>query len=205
MLKILQLVESYVFRRAVCGVSTPVMNKVFAALMNEVDKNNYLESLNNAFLGMDTNKRYPTDIEFKEAFIHKDVYNNFKRRDYLFLKLENYERSKEPIKSSDYTIEHVMPQKLTEAWQQELGKDFQRIHQRWLHKIGNLTLTNHNSEYGNRTFKKKRDMPKKGLRFSRFHLNQDFINTEQWNEEAIIARAEELAEKACKIWIYPGN
>ena len=73
-----------------------VMNKVFASLMNEVDKNNYLESLNNAFLDMDTNKRYPTDIEFKEAFIHKDVYN-FNRRDYLFLKLENYERSKEPI------------------------------------------------------------------------------------------------------------
>ena len=200
-INILRLIESYVFRRAVCGVSTPVINKLFAELMSKVDKSNYLESLNDAFLGMDTNKRYPPDSEFKAAFIHKDVYNNFKRRDYLFLKLENYERSKEPIKFSDYTIEHIMPQKLTEPWKQELGKDFQRIHEVWLHKIGNLTLTGHNSEYGNRTFKEKRDMPKKGLRFSRFHLNQDFANTEQWNEEAIIARAEKLAERACEIWI----
>ena len=199
-IKILQLVESYVFRRAICGMSARVMNKLFASLMNEVDKNNYLESLNNAFLGMAPNKRYPTDIEFKEAFIHKDVYT-FKKQDYLFLKLENYERSKEPIKSSDYTVEHIMPQKLTEPWKQELGEEFQRIHEVWLHKIGNLTLTAHNSEYGNRTFKEKRDMDKKGLRFSRFHLNRSFANTEQWNEDTIITRAKELAEKACKIWI----
>ena len=139
-IKILQLVESYVFRRSICDVSTAVMNKLFAALMNEVDKNNYLDSLNNAFLAMRTYRRYPTDSEFKEAFINKDVYN-FTRRNYLLRKLENYERSREPIEVSGYTIEHVMPQKLTEAWQQELGKDFQRIHEVWLHKIGNLTLT----------------------------------------------------------------
>ena len=203
-IKILQLVESYVFRRAVCGLSMSVMNKLFAALMSEVDKDNYLESLNNAFLGMDPNKRYPTDIEFKEAFIHKDVYN-FTKRNYLLRKLENHGRSKEPIRVSDYTVEHVMPQKLTEAWQRELGKDFQRIHEVWLHKIGNLTLTGYNPEYSNRTFKEKRNMDKKGLRFSPLHLNQSFANMEQWNEDAIIARAEELAEQAGKIWIYPDD
>ena len=201
-IKILRLVESYVFRRAVCGLSTST--KLFAALMNQVDKNNYLESLNNAFLGMDTNKRYPPDSEFKKAFINKDVYN-FTRRNYLLRKLENYERSKEPIMITDYTVEHVMPRKLTEAWQEELGKDFQRIHEVWLHKIGNLTLTGYNPEYSNRPFKEKRDMSEKGLRYSRFHLNKSFANTEQWDEDAIIARAEELAEKACKIWIYPDD
>ena len=203
-IKILRLVESYVFRRSVCDVSTSVMNKLFAALMNEVDKNNYLESLNNAFLDMRTYKRYPTDTEFKEAFIDKNVYN-FTRRDYLLRKLENHERSREPIEVPDYTVEHVMPQNLTASWQQELGKDFQRIHQRWLHKIGNLTLTGYNPEYSNRPFKEKRDMPKKGLRFSPLHLNQSFASTKQWNEDAIIARAEKLAEKACKIWIYPSD
>ena len=199
-IKILQLVESYVLRRAICGMSARVMNKLFASLMNEVDENNYLESLNNAFLGMGTNKRYPTDIEFKEAFIHKDVYTS-NRPDYLLRKLENYERSKEPIEISDYTVEHIMPQNLTEAWQQELGEDFQQIHQKWLHRIGNLTLTGYNSEYSNRPFKKKRDLPNIGLRHSPLHLNQGFANTEQWNEAAMIARAEELAEKACKIWV----
>ena len=203
-IKILRLVESYVFRRSICDISTSVMNKMFATLMNEINKDNYLESLNNAFLDMRTYKRYPTDTEFKAAFINKDVYN-FTRRDYLLRKLENYGRSKEPIEVPDYTIEHVMPQTLTEAWQRELGEDFRGIHQRWLHKIGNLTLTGYNPEYSNLTFKKKRDMPEKGLRFSPLHLNQSFADTEQWNEDAIIARAEELAEKACKIWIYPDN
>ena len=202
-IKILQLVESYIFRRAVCNMSPNPMNKMFAELMNEVDKNSYLESLNNAFLGMDTNKRYPTDTEFKVAFIHKDVYN-FNRRDYLLRKLENCERSKALTNFSGYTVEHIMPQNLTEAWKQELGEDFRRIHQRWLHRIGNLTLTGYNSEYGNRSFKEKRDMKKKGLRYSPLHLNQGFADTEQWNEEAIIARAEKLTEKAVKIWIYPG-
>ena len=199
-IKILRIVESYVFRRAVCGVSTVVMNKVFASLMNEVDKDNYLESLNDAFLGMDTNKRYPKDLEFKETFIHKDVYNFKNKRDYLLDKLENHER-KEPIEVSDYTIEHIMPQNLTEQWKRELGTDFQQIHQRWLHKIGNLTLTGYNREYSNHTFKEKRDLRNIGLRYSPLHLNQSFANTEEWNESAIIDRAKELAEKACKIWI----
>lgn len=200
-IKILRLVESYIFRRAVCNVSPFTMNKMFAELMNEVDKNNYLESLNNAFLGMDTNKRYPKDSEFKEAFIHKDVYNFKNKRDYLLHKLENCGRSQESINFSNYTIEHVMPQNLTKVWQQELGENFRRIHQKWLHRIGNLTLTRYNSEYGNRPFKEKRDMPKKGLRYSCLHLNQSFRCTEQWSEVAIITRAEKLAEKACRIWI----
>ena len=200
--KILRLVESYVFRRAVCGLSTSA--KLFAALMSEVDKNNYLKSLNNAFLSTNTNKRYPKDSEFKEAFIHKNVYN-FKRLNYLLRKLENHKRSKELIRVSDYTVEHVMPRKLTKAWQQALGEDFQRIHEVWLHKIGNLTLTGYNPEYSNRTFEEKRDMDDKGFRFSPLHLNRSLANTEQWNEEAIIARAEKLAEKACQIWIYPDD
>ena len=203
-IKIFQLVEGYVFRRAVCNMSSSGMNKLFAELMNKVDKNNYFENVNSTFLSMGTNKRYPEDIEFKDAFIHKNVYKS-PRQNYLLRKLENHERSKEPIKVTDYTIEHVMPQKLTEAWKQELGEDFQRIHQRWLHKIGNLTLTGYNPEYSNRTFKEKRDMPDIGLCSSPLHLNQYFADTEQWNEDAIIDRAKKLAEKACKIWIYPDD
>ena len=202
-IKILRLVESYVFRRSVCGIPTNVLNKLFATLMdeNEVDKDRYLESLNNVFRKMQTYRRYPTDAEFKQAFDTKDVYN-FTRRNYLLRKLENFGR-REPVSVTDYTIEHVMPRTLTEAWQQELGEDFQRIHEVWLHKIGNLTLTGYNPDYSNFSFKKKRDMPEKGLRYSPLHLNQSFANMEQWGEAAIKRRTAELAEKACKIWIYP--
>ena len=200
-IKILRLVESYVFRRSICGIPTNVLNKLFATLMDEVDKDKYLESLNNVFRKIQTYRRYPTDAEFKQAFYTKDVYN-FTRRNYLLRKLENFGR-REKVLVTDYTIEHIMPRTLTETWQQELGEDFQRIHEVWLHKIGNLTLTGYNPDYSNLPFKKKRDMPEKGLRFSPLHLNQSFASTKQWNEAAIEMRTVELAKKACQIWIYP--
>ena len=134
----------------------------------------------------------------------RDVYN-FRVPKYLLRKLENYERTKEPINVENYTIEHVMPQDLTEVWQQDLGEDSRQIHDRWLHTIGNLTLTGYNSEYKNLSFKEKRDMPEKGFRTSPLYLNERLARSEKWNEAAILERGEELAEKALKIWIYPDN
>ena len=133
--------------------------------------------------------------QYRKRFDRKDVYN-FNRWNYLLRKLENYER-KEPIeKIADYTIEHVMPQKLTDVWEQELGSDYQRIHGIWLHKIGNLTLTGYNSEYSNKSFKEKQAKPQTGFRYSPLYLNQSLAHVEQWNEDAIIARSNELSEKA---------
>ena len=200
-IKIFRLVESYVFRRAICSQSAKQLNHTFVHLINKVDKNNYLESLNEAFLDLNVYRHYPRNSEFKRAFISKDVYN-FNRRNYLLEKLENYGR-KEPIEIANYTVEHVMPQNLPETWQQELGENFRQIHEIWLHKIGNLTLTGYNPELSNRPFKEKRDMLQEGFRYSPLHLNQSLARAEQWNEDAIIARSNELAERACKIWIYP--
>lgn len=200
-IKILRLVESYVFRRAICSQSAKQLNHTFVHLINNVDKSNYFENLNETFLDLNVYRHYPRNSEFKKALISKDVYN-FNRRNYLLRKLENYER-KEPIEIGNYTIEHVMPQNLTEVWQQELGENFRQIHEIWLHKIGNLTLTGYNSELSNRPFKEKREMHQEGFRYSPLHLNKSLADAEQWNEEAIIARSNELAERACKIWIYP--
>ena len=201
----LRLVESYVFRRAVCGMSSKFLNHIFVSILSKLNKdseNNYLEILNHEFSDLKSVRYYPRDFEFKTALISKDVYN-FNRRNYLLRKLENYER-KEPIeKIADYTIEHVMPQKLTDVWQQELGNDYQRIHGIWLHKIGNLTLTGYNSEYSNKSFKEKQAKPQTGFRYSPLYLNQSLAHVEQWNEDAIIKRSTELAEKACEIWVYP--
>ena len=74
-IEILRLVESYVFRRAVCGIPTNSLNKTFAALMTEVSKDNYLESLRGAFLRMTSYRRFPRDHEFKRELLIKDVYN----------------------------------------------------------------------------------------------------------------------------------
>ena len=202
-IEILRLVESYVFRRAICSIPPNSLNKVFASLMTKVDKSNYLESLKVAFLNQRYKQRYPSDAEFKRELLIKDVYN-FKLCSYLLCKLESHEH-KESFDAAEYTIEHVMPQnpKLSDEWKKELGGNWQKIQEKYLHTVGNLTLTGYNPELSDSSFTEKKDLDPGGFRDSRLRLNVKLVQTKQWNEAAIQARAEELAKKACKIWIYP--
>lgn len=95
-----------------------------------------------------------------------------------------------------------MPQTLTEEWKKDLGENFQAIHNKYLHTIGNLTKTGYNSEYSNKSFQKKRDM-EKGFKDSPLRLNQDLKDLESFGEEEIKKRANDLADLALKIWTYP--
>lgn len=199
---ILRLIESYIFRRAICGIETRGLNRIFATLMLKIDKSNYLESLKRAFAQMPSSQRYPSDTEFRDQFCIKDVYN-FHPCSYLLCKLENHGHSREPIRLEDCTIEHVMPQTLSEQWKIELGENCEDVHEKYLHTIGNLTLTGYNSELGNNTFIDKQLM-EGGFLDSPLHLNRNLAEVEQWNETAIIDRAAMLAEKACEIWPYHG-
>ena len=202
-IEIFRLVESYVFRRAVCGIPTNSLNKTFAALMTEVSKDNYLESLRGAFLRMTSYRRFPRNNEFKRELLIKDVYN-FDRCSYLLRKLESHGH-KEPFDAAEYTVEHVMPQNrdLSEAWQEELDENWQEIQEKYLHTIGNLTLTGYNPELSDRSFTEKKHLDPGGFLQSRLRLNDSLIQVGKWDEPAIQNRAEELAEKALKIWISP--
>jgi len=200
-IKILRLVESYVFRRSICDIPSPALSPVFRDLMVNVDKDSYLESLNEVFVELQGSKRYPRNREFRNSFTNKNVYN-FDRKNYLLRRLENH-KSKDPIQIGKRTIEHVMPQTLSEEWKQELGENYSQVHEIYLHRIGNLTLTGYNPELSNRPFKEKRDMLNEGLRYSPLYLNHTFQYTERWDEAAIIARGQRFAERACEIWIYP--
>ncbi len=104
---ILKLIESYVFRRMICDIYTNVLNKVFATLAKEIDKEHYLESVQAIFLQRSAGARFPRDEEFQAAFVVKDIYN-FRHRHYLLNKLENYGRGV-LINIDDYTIEHLLP------------------------------------------------------------------------------------------------
>jgi uncharacterized protein with ParB-like and HNH nuclease domain/predicted transport protein len=200
---ILKLVESYMFRRAICGIPTNSTNKTFAALAKEIDEEHYLTSIEAAFLRKDSHQRFPRDEEFHAAFLVKDVYN-FRSRNYLLRKLENSD-TKEPATIEKYTIEHIMPQNehLSFAWQRELGPNWKEIHARYLHTIGNLTLTAYNPELSDRPFQEKRDDMEGGFRQSHIHLNHSLAQVEHWNEEAIKKRAAALADLAVKLWAAP--
>lgn len=201
-LEILRLVESYVFRRAICGVPTHSLNKIFSTLYKKVDPEKYLESVKATIILQDSYRRIPDDEEFRKEFVIKDVYN-FRNRNYLLRKLENHDR-KELVDVESYTIEHIMPQNqnLSEEWKKELGENWKDIQKTYLHTIGNLTLTGYNSELSDKPFKEKRDM-KGGFKDSPIRLNRTLAMLDTWNENKIKQRADEIIKLASLVWSYP--
>ncbi|GAA7868882.1 DUF262 and DUF1524 domain-containing protein [Helicobacter pylori] len=198
---IIELIESYICRRAVCGLGTNGLNKIFASFTKKINKDQYFESIKAHFLSLETTKgKFPKDSEFKNLFITIDFYN-LKEKKYFFERLENFD-TKEPVNTQECTIEHIMPQKLTKEWERDLGGNFQAIHDKYLHTIGNLTLTGYNQEYSNNSFQEKRDM-EKGFKQSPLRLNQGLRDLESFGEEEIEKRANDLADWALKIWTYP--
>ncbi|MGN8379664.1 GmrSD restriction endonuclease domain-containing protein [Helicobacter pylori] len=201
---IIYLTESYICRRAVCGLGTNSLNKVFPFVTKKINKDQYLESIKVHFGYLTEKQRFPNNDEFKKLFITIDFYH-FKKNKYflerLELELENFD-TKEPVNTQECTIEHIMPQTLTEEWKRDLGENFQAIHDKYLHTIGNLTLTGYNQKYSNNSFQEKIDM-EKGFKQSPLKLNQSLKDLESFSEEQIEKRANDLADLALKIWTYP--
>ena len=156
-IQILKAIESYVFRRAICGIQTNSLNKTFSTLYKKIDPENYLESFLATMILQDSYRRFPNDTEFIRELLNKDVYH-FRNKNYLLRRIENDDR-KEYVNVDYYTIEHIMPQNPnpSKEWKNDLGDNWKEIQKTYLHTIGNLTLTGYNSEYQDRPFKEKRD------------------------------------------------
>ncbi|GAA8862208.1 DUF262 and DUF1524 domain-containing protein [Helicobacter pylori] len=200
---IIALIESYICRRAVCGLGTNSLNKVFPSFARYIQKDEYFKSLEAHFGSLNGGQRFPNDDEFKDRLITIDFYKKFKsKKTKCFLeRLEHFDRN-ERVYTHEYTTEHIMPQTLTEEWERDLGENFKEIHNKYLHTIGNLTLTGYNSTYKNKSFQEKKGM-EKGFKNSPLRLNQDLKGLESFGEEEIKKRANDLADLALKIWTYP--
>ncbi len=202
---IIALIESYICRRAVCGFGSNGLNKIFPSFTKKIDKKQYLKSVEKHFGSLTGNQKFPNDFEFKDSFITKELYHPKKTEKIKsFLeRLENFERN-ERVYTHECTIEHIMPQTLNLEWKRDLGENFQAIHDKYLHTIGNLTLTGYNQEYSNNSFQEKRDM-EKGFKQSPLKLNQSLKDDSEsvFGEKEIEKRANDLADWALKIWTYP--
>ena len=201
-----RLIEAYVFRRAICAIPTNSMNKTFATFTKALKKDRYFESVQAHFLELPSYRRFPSDDEFRRDIQTRDIYN-FRSRSYWLRRLENHGR-RERVAVDEYTIEHILPQNenLSPKWREALGEEWQRIQQTWLHTLGNLTLTAYNSDYSDRAFTEKRDMPdapEKGLTQSPLRLNQGLGILETWNEDTIKTRAGKLADIGIGVWPAP--
>ncbi len=195
----LSLVESYVFRRSICDIAGNSLSKTFAEFSRDLDKTLYLEGIKARFMNLPSYRRFPEDEEFRRAFETKSLYKLYSRS-YLFRKLENF-GSKERVSIEEYSIEHVMPQNpnLSQEWQDDLGPNWKAIQEKYLHTLGNLTLTGYNSDYSDRPFQKKLSM-EHGFKDSPLRLNSFIKQADKWDESSIVNRAKILSEQGCKIW-----
>ncbi len=202
LLQIIRLVESYVFRRAVCSIPTNSMNKTFAGLNKHILKEKYVESVQAHLLNLSSYRRFPDDDEFRRNFEYRDLYQ-FRRNKYYLRRLENHEH-KEKIQLDDYSIEHIMPQNinLSQEWRDELGPDWGEVQKKYLHTLGNLTLTRYNSEYSDKPFQVKRDMDG-GFKASPVRLNSDLKELSNWTESEIVKRSQRLSKIATEVWSRP--
>ena len=198
---ILDLLENFILRRAVCNMSRGGLNRIFPLLYAQASQ---AESLVAGVRNSLATKNYPDDADFRQSFTSSIMYGNgprYVRTKLILERLETSAGNKEIVPFERLSVEHVTPQTLTPWWKDHLGADYEQVHQLWLHTIGNLTLAGYNSELSNSDFSHKRSL------FAESHigLNDWFQQTDTWDDETISIRAEALAERALAIWPFFGR
>lgn len=209
------ITESYLFRRTICDLPTNALNKIFLLLNREIMRydgtdSNYIEKLKFALLSKKDRARFPNDDDFSLMFTEKPIYQmNSKNKIYILERLENFGTLEDKdiyrhYDEGEYSIEHIMPQHLTPAWIKELGDSYEEIHDTWLHRIANLTLTAYNSKYSNSTFVEKKTM-KNGFEDSGIRLNTYVSKRDKWTLAELRDRNDYLLKRALDIWAFPST
>lgn len=202
--KVLRLLLNYSIRRLICEVGSNSLRGLYKTLYGRVfnrpeNKNNYYDAIVSFLLQLTSKDVMPSDAEFVVALKERNLYRKNALCKYLLVAIEN--QGKEQIKTDALTIEHIMPQNknLSTAWQKMLGSDWELVRERYLHTLGNLTLTGYNSELGDLPFAEKLDM----LSDKNTHvtvLYSDVKDKTEWNAQTIEARSERLSKKVLKLF-----
>lgn len=202
--KVLRLLLNYSIRRLICEVGSNSLRGLYKTLYGRVfnrpeNKNNYYDAIVSFLLQLTSKDVMPSDAEFVVALKERNLYRKNALCKYLLVAIEN--QGKEQIKTDALTIEHIMPQNknLSTAWQKMLGSDWELVRERYLHTLGNLTLTGYNSELGDLPFTEKQ----KRLSEQTTHvtvLYSDVRGKTEWNERTIETRAERLSGEVLRLF-----
>jgi uncharacterized protein with ParB-like and HNH nuclease domain len=202
-LDLLNVLENFLVRRFVCNTPSVGLNRVFSALCQHIQGENIvIVQYVKDFL---QTKHYPTDEEFKRDLEKSRLYapgERLEKSKFILESLEESYKNKEIVSFDVLTIEHIMPQKLSDEWEAYLGDELKSTHNDLLHTLGNLTLTADNAKLSNNSFDKKK---KHLYEQSNLEINKYFRDKSDWRREDIEKRAEYLAGIALKIWPYFGN
>ncbi len=200
----MNLLKSYLLRRAVLGWNTGNYWNVFQRVAHALEEQAVFETFKVALVRERAGNRFPSDDEFVNGIGERDLYLMRVCR-HVLNTLENHGQD-EVSPLGNYSIEHVMPQALDESgeWEAMLGDGWEEVHRTWLHRLGNLTLVGygHNTPLSNRPFLEKREHPS-GFKHSAVRLNYYIREQDEWTEERMSERGNELAHRAVGIWPYP--
>ena len=209
--KCLQLLSGFILRRLVCDQQSRAYGRWFVTACKEVGDNAF-DDLRGFLTEKDEGKGIPSDDLFKERFKSFNLYNSGYAKAILReLEINHPDFShKERIDLSlpKIEIEHIMPQTLSKWWIDNVEQAV-NVHAKWLHTIGNLTLTGYNQDYGNRSFNEKKNgewttshgQKVHGYVGSHIALTKEVAKNDSWDEQTIVKRANQLADLAAKIWI----
>jgi uncharacterized protein with ParB-like and HNH nuclease domain len=203
LIDVFKTLENFVVRRFVCNIATKYLSTIFPALYQQA-KSYSDASFNRALCLVLQTKGYPRDTEFRSRLVDGKLYGSGDRALKTKLILETFESSyghKEGASFSTLTLEHLMPQTVTQSWKSALGQDWQEVHELYLHTIGNLTLTGYNPELSNSDWNRKRAI----LLESKLELNKYFASKDCWRRENIEQRSRDLSEMALRAWPYFGD
>lgn len=209
-IEVLRLIQSYTWRRFIVGLPTNALNKIFMTLYTDVDRSNYLKSIEKALIKKRSSQRFPNNIEIEAALKDKDLYNTqAKNRLYYFEQMEHFKNPERvDLSSADITIEHIFPQNPDAKWKSDLTEeDYKLLSEKYLNTIANLTLSGNNGALGNKSFSEKRDMNKdegrQGYAYSNLWMNEALKTKDVWNVEELEERFKLLYNRYTSIWNYP--
>lgn len=142
----------------------------------------------------------PNDAEIRHGIRTRSAYGGSatKSATAILYAMMNDKHAEESPPPDRLTLEHVMPQRLTDEWRRELGPNAHEIHGRWKNSLPNLVLMGDtkNARLGQQVFQKKRA----AYLGSSMGLTRQVGEFSSWGESDLIERAKQLAEEALRIW-----
>jgi len=234
--EVLDVIENYWARRIICNWPANAMSKSFALLHSDIlriyDTHkrrglevevSYVEVMKYIILKKQGTGEFPIDRYVIESFPTRQIYKMpAAYRAFLFERMENLDSKEadvdiiQKLNDNSITIEHIMPQHLTPQWKEDLGPEYERIVEQYLHTFANLTLSGYNLDYSNRPYSEKwngytytkKDKETKedktitvyGYKDSAFKLTNYMKQHQQWTEKELKERGEQLLQNFLHLW-----
>lgn len=199
--KVLNYLLTYYVRVTACEINknlSKFMKSMYDRVIDGTTYDGYYERFVVFLNGLKASGRMPSDEEFEYALLYKPLYKKPICK-FVLSAIEN--STKEHIEVSNLTIEHILPQKENAAvWKKEVGENYSRVYEVYLHTLGNLTITGHNSELGTKSFRDKKEIIRANSKA--VILNREVLSADTWNEDAILHRAKVLAARLIEEFNY---